>query len=150
MSISRAMLHHAAIHWSDGSDAKLCLLAVHYSMHILNRIPKEENRRSPIELFCIFQWLDLLHQRTGNSRFRRRSMKKPDGGSEFPESFSKISHQLRANILKSTQESVLPSPPGFRQRAHHLFYKSALKLKPSERAVTKWRAPTGTDKRPPA
>ena len=46
----------------------------------------------------------LVHQRTGNSRFRRRSMKKPDGGSEFPESFSKISHEKGNPLARRYRE----------------------------------------------
>ena len=36
MSISRAMLHHAAIHWPDAADVELWPLAVMHATHILN------------------------------------------------------------------------------------------------------------------
>ena len=56
MSISRAMLHHAAIHWPDVSDVELWPLAVHHAVYTLNRIPREESGRSPLELFGCKTW----------------------------------------------------------------------------------------------
>jgi len=56
MSIARAMLHHAAIHWPDVADVELWPLAVLHAIHILNRIPREDNGRSPIELFSRKTW----------------------------------------------------------------------------------------------
>jgi len=43
MSITRAMLHHAAIHWPDVADAELWPLAVHHAVYILNRISREDS-----------------------------------------------------------------------------------------------------------
>ena len=56
MSISRAMLHHAAIHWADVADVELWPLAVLHAVFILNRIPREESGRSPLELFSRKTW----------------------------------------------------------------------------------------------
>ena len=36
MSISRAMLHHAALHWPDVTDVELWPLAVLHAVYILN------------------------------------------------------------------------------------------------------------------
>ena len=52
MSITRAMLHHAAIHWPEVADVGLWSLAVLYAQYILNHLPKADTGRSPIELFC--------------------------------------------------------------------------------------------------
>ena len=51
MSISRAMLHHAAIHWPEVADVGLWSLAVIHAMYILNHLPRSDTGRSPIELF---------------------------------------------------------------------------------------------------
>ena len=56
MSIARAMLHHAAIHWPDVADVELWPLAVLHAAHVLNRIPREDSGRSPIELFSRKTW----------------------------------------------------------------------------------------------
>ena len=56
MSISRAMLHHAAIHWPDVADVELWPLALHHAVYILNRIPREDSGRSPLELFGRKTW----------------------------------------------------------------------------------------------
>ena len=56
MSISRAMMHHAALHWPQVADIALWPLAVLHAAHILNRIPSEETGRSPYELFTQQMW----------------------------------------------------------------------------------------------
>ena len=56
MSISRAMMHHAALHWPQVADIALWPLAVLHAAHILNRIPSEESGRSPLELFTQQMW----------------------------------------------------------------------------------------------
>ncbi len=56
MSISRAMLHHAAIHWPEVADVELWPLAVLHAVHLLNRIPREDTGRSPLELFSRTTW----------------------------------------------------------------------------------------------
>ena len=56
MSISRAILHHAAIHWPDVADVELWPLAVLHAAHLLNRIPREDTGRSPLELFSCKTW----------------------------------------------------------------------------------------------
>ncbi len=56
MSISRAMMHHAAIHWPDVADVELWPLSVLHAVHLLNRIPREDTGRSPLELFSRTTW----------------------------------------------------------------------------------------------
>ena len=56
LSIARAMLHHAAIHWPDVADVELWPLAVLHAVHIVNRIPRDDSGRSPIELFSRKTW----------------------------------------------------------------------------------------------
>src|SRR5210317_633775 len=56
MSIARAMLHHSAIHWPEVADPELWPLAVLYASYILNRIPREDTGRSPLELFSGTTW----------------------------------------------------------------------------------------------
>ena len=56
MSIARAMLHHAAIHWPDVANVELWPLAVLHAAHIINRIPREDTGRSPLELFSRKTW----------------------------------------------------------------------------------------------
>ncbi len=56
MSISRAMMHHAAIHWPDVADVELWPLAVLHAVHLINRIPREDTGRSPLELFSRTTW----------------------------------------------------------------------------------------------
>ena len=56
MSIARAMLHHAAIHWPDVASAELWPLAVLHAVHLLNRIPRQDTGRSPLELFSRKTW----------------------------------------------------------------------------------------------
>ena len=51
MSISRAMLHHSALHWPDVADVGLWPLAVLHAVRIWNRMPNEQSGRSPLELF---------------------------------------------------------------------------------------------------
>ena len=51
MSISRAMLHHAALHWPDVTDVELWPLAILHAVYILNQIPREDTGRSPLEIF---------------------------------------------------------------------------------------------------
>ena len=56
LSIARAMLHHQAIHWPDVANVELWPLAVLHAVHILNRIPREDTGRSPLELFSRKTW----------------------------------------------------------------------------------------------
>ena len=57
MSISRAMMHHAALHWPDVADAELWPLAVQHAVYILNRLPRQDTGRSPLELIGFFDSL---------------------------------------------------------------------------------------------
>ena len=50
------MLHHVAIHWPDIADIELWPLAVLHAAHLLNRIPREDSGRSPLELFSRRTW----------------------------------------------------------------------------------------------
>jgi len=56
LSIARALLHHAAIHWPEVANVDLWPLAVLHAVHILNRIPREDTGRSPLELFSRKTW----------------------------------------------------------------------------------------------
>ena len=56
LSLARAMLHHAALHWPDVADATLWPLAVLHSAYIMNHIPREETGLSPIEIFSRKTW----------------------------------------------------------------------------------------------
>ena len=51
MALSRAMMHHAALHWPDVSDTSLWPLAVLHAVHLVNNIPREDTGQSPIEIF---------------------------------------------------------------------------------------------------
>ena len=51
MSIARAQMHHQALHWPDVADVELWPLAVLHAVFILNRIPREDNGLTPLELF---------------------------------------------------------------------------------------------------
>ena len=51
MSLARAMMHHAALHWPDVSDTALWPLAVLHAVHLINNIPREDNGLSPLEIF---------------------------------------------------------------------------------------------------
>ena len=55
-SIARAMLHHAAIHWSDAADVALWPLAVIHAVHILDRVPREDSGQSPHEMLTRTVW----------------------------------------------------------------------------------------------
>ena len=56
LSIARAMLHHAAIHWPDVANVELWSLAVLHAVHVVNRIPRDDSGRSPLELFSRKTW----------------------------------------------------------------------------------------------
>ena len=56
MAISRAILHHAAIHWPDVADVELWPLAVLHAVYLLNRIPKQDTGQSALELFTRTSW----------------------------------------------------------------------------------------------
>jgi transposase InsO family protein len=56
LSISRAMLHHCALHWPDVSDVELWPLAVLHAVHVLNRLPREDTGMSPLELYSRKTW----------------------------------------------------------------------------------------------
>jgi hypothetical protein len=56
LSIARAMLHHAALHWPDVADVELWPLAVLHAVYVLNRIPREDTGLSPLELFTRKTW----------------------------------------------------------------------------------------------
>ena len=62
MSIARAMLHHSAIHWPEVADPELWPLAVLHAAYVLNRIPKEESGRSPLEIFSRQMWAMSKYQ----------------------------------------------------------------------------------------
>ena len=56
LSIARAMMHHAAIHWPDVAEVQLWPLAVLHAVHVVNRIPRDDSGRSPLELFSRKTW----------------------------------------------------------------------------------------------
>ena len=56
MSISRAMLHHQAIHWPSIANVNTWSLAIKYAVYILNRIPNPTTGRKPLELFSRQTW----------------------------------------------------------------------------------------------
>jgi len=56
MSISWAMLHHAAIHWPDVADVELWPLAVLHAAYLLNRVPRPDTGQSALELFSRTTW----------------------------------------------------------------------------------------------
>ena len=56
MSISRAMMHHAALHWPDVCDTALWPMATMHAVYILNRLPREDTGLSALELFTRIQW----------------------------------------------------------------------------------------------
>ena len=56
MSISRAMLHHQAIHSPSVANVDTWSLAIKYAVYILNRIPHPTTGRSPLELFSRQTW----------------------------------------------------------------------------------------------
>ena len=56
MSITRAMLHHAAIHWPEVADVGLWPLAALHAVYVLNRLPKEDTGQSAYELFTRTTW----------------------------------------------------------------------------------------------
>lgn len=56
LSISRAMLHHAALHWPNVADVELWPMVVLHAVFILNRIPREDTGLSPLELFTRRTW----------------------------------------------------------------------------------------------
>jgi len=51
MSIARAMLHHAALHWPDVADVELWPLALLHAVDLLNKIPRTETGWSAYKLF---------------------------------------------------------------------------------------------------
>ena len=51
MSISRAMLIHAAIHWPNMSDTKLWPMAVQQACFIWNKMPSISTGLSPSDIF---------------------------------------------------------------------------------------------------
>ena len=51
MSTTRAMMHHAALHWPEVADVGLWPLATLYACDILNSVPRPDTGRSPLELF---------------------------------------------------------------------------------------------------
>lgn len=56
LSITRAMMHHQALHWPDVSDVELWPFAVIYAAYVLNRIPQTSSGQSPLELFSRTVW----------------------------------------------------------------------------------------------
>ena len=56
MSISRAMLHHAALHWPEVANVELWPFAVSHAAFLMNYIPQESTGRSPYELFTRTTW----------------------------------------------------------------------------------------------
>jgi len=56
MSVARASMLHAAIHWPDVADTKLWPLAVQHAAFLYNHMPKVENGLSPLDLFTRTRW----------------------------------------------------------------------------------------------
>jgi len=56
MSISRAMLIHAAIHWPDMADTKLWPMAVQQACFIWNKMPSISTGLSPSDIFTRTRW----------------------------------------------------------------------------------------------
>lgn len=56
LSISRAMLHHSAIHWPEMADPELWPCAVLHAVYLLNRLPRVDTGQSPYELFTQSRW----------------------------------------------------------------------------------------------
>ena len=50
-SITRAIMHHAAIHWPEVADETLWPMAVRHAVYTRNRIPREDTGMSPLEMF---------------------------------------------------------------------------------------------------
>ena len=44
-------MHHSALHWPEVADVALWPLATLHAAYIVNRIPREDSGRSPLELF---------------------------------------------------------------------------------------------------
>ena len=56
MSISRAMLLHAAIHWPDMASPTLWPMAVSHAVYIWNHVPNPTTGLSPADLFTKSRW----------------------------------------------------------------------------------------------
>ena len=56
MSIARAMLLHAAIHWPEASNAALWPMAVQQAVYIWNRMPAVDTGLSPLDIFSRTRW----------------------------------------------------------------------------------------------
>ena len=56
MSISRTMMHHAAIHWPDIADTSLWMMAVDYAVYLYNHLPDSETGLSSIDIFSKTRW----------------------------------------------------------------------------------------------
>ena len=56
MSISRAMMIHASIHWDDLQDTRLWPLAVKHAVFLYNHTPNVETGLSPRDLLTRTRW----------------------------------------------------------------------------------------------
>jgi hypothetical protein len=56
MSISRAMLIHAAIHWPDIADSKRWPMAVAHAIFLHNHVPSLTSGLSPLDIFGKTRW----------------------------------------------------------------------------------------------
>jgi hypothetical protein len=56
MSIARAMLINAAVHWPAIADAQLWPMAVQQAVYLWNRMPSQVNGLSPVDIFTCSRW----------------------------------------------------------------------------------------------
>jgi hypothetical protein len=56
MSIDRAILIHAAVHWPAVADAQLWPMAVQQAIYLWNRMPSQVNGLSPVDIFTQSCW----------------------------------------------------------------------------------------------
>ena len=62
MSISRAMMIHAAIHWPDMADTSVWAMAVSHAVFLWNHMPNPHTGLSPTDIFTRSRWkLSQLH-----------------------------------------------------------------------------------------
>jgi len=62
VSISRAMMIHAAIHWPDMADTSVWAMAVSHAVFLWNHMPNPHTSLSPTDIFTRSRWkLSQLH-----------------------------------------------------------------------------------------
>jgi hypothetical protein len=61
MSVSRAMLIHAAIHWPDVADSTRWPMAVAHAVFLHNNVPSLTSGLSPLDVFGKIRWEQLKH-----------------------------------------------------------------------------------------